>query len=796
MTMKLCICAWAAAFALTTSVFAETFSYDGEGRLSSVELAGDTVTVSDAVTIADGATVSGYGSLAFTGATTTEGLLKISADQGRAVLTGPDTLLDTNFATVLKGADLDSLAPDSATMGGASANGSGEPYNVVRGPGWMEVQFQNKPSTANKVVKARFEQSGADVVGKVLWAGYSNSLHKGADFDLLPYTSSTVATETNPKGAYGIKSIKFVRTATLSVSFEGQTTLGGVVSNANAGVCVTMKGPAPDSGATGGTGQFHLGSRSLLQLLDPHGFVIQNSLAGSFCGISVETDGSVSNPSTNFFYDVLGEKSWTVVAANASLASVTNVTAFLGGSSFNASGVAGKMYHFSNDGRTLTCQFQNSTHRDWSGHDDYLIKGVLLELRQNGSDIEGRTPAARYFYSETGAPNPIGMDIMQPNCQTGSVATSATGNGYCLMKTTLLFDRPLASAAGIRANKIARGTMTARGTPSAPASLRIDSAYGLSTYGEADILENAEMVLNANGLNETSGIANGGDFNLRVHPGGTLKQSGSNVFGTKLLVSVDGGELALGYGRTDDGSCHAYLPKLFLRNGARVTGLPPCVGKLLEEGVWKVYGSSPSVCSNGVILVGTAEGAAFDSKWVLDVADTGSGGAADFTLCGDVTHENPSANPRIEVEKRGVGVVEHDGAWLAPTRRVVKDGTWRFAANGTNAAADIALEGGGLEFAAGTTNVLGRLSVSAPATLAFEAGARVEFSDSAAEAWSLPAGGVVNITGTLDSCSLRFGTSKTLGSKVRALRFNGMKVHQSSDGYILPGPEGVLMIVR
>ena len=155
-----------------------------------------------------------------------------------------------------------------------------------------------------------------------------------------------------------------------------------------------------------------------------------------------------------------------------------------------------------------------------------------------------------------------------------------------------------------------------------------------------------------------------------------------------------------------------------------------------------------------------------------------------------------SITERTRVEKRGDGVVEHGGAWLAPARRIVKAGTWRFAANGTNAAADIALDGGGLEFAAGTTNVLGRLSVSAPATLAFEAGARVEFSDSAAEAWSLPAGGVVNITGMLDSCSLRFGTSKTLGSKVRALRFNGMKVHQSSDGYILPGPEGVLMIVR
>lgn len=797
MTTKHTICAWTAAVVLATDGFAETLTYDGENRLVSAVLTGETLTIPEDVTIAAEATVSGYGSLTFAGAVATEGQLTLSADQSQAVLTGPATLLDTSFTTVVPNADLDSLVPGFVTMGGSSASGTGKPYNVSRGPGWLEVQYHNKPATATKVVKARFEQSGSDVMGKVLWAGYSNTLREGADFDLFAYTPSTVATPDSQKNAYGVKSVKFVKLTTLDVVFAGKTTIGGVVRNDTAGVRVTMDNTSAKQ--KDGTGALDIARCSQLRISNPDGFNV-TGLSGSCGDIVIETDGFVVMPSTNFCHDVLKESEWTVVATNASLAHVTNVTATIAGSSINnTGGVTGKMYHFANDGYVLTCQVQTSVYRSWKDPNDYVVMGVQLELRQSGCNIIGRTPAARYLYSEPDGGNPIGLDLMQPNCLTGSVATAIDKSGYCLYKTTLMFDRPLPSVASITTpNRNIRGTMSVKGTAASPVSLRIDLPNGLPQYGEADVFANSEMVLHGSRpYNIEEGLAGGYQFNLRVHSGGVLKQYGQNVFGSRLFVRVDGGELALGYGREDDGSCHAYLPQVFLRNGARMTGLPPYVGRLLEEGVWKVDGSSPSVCSNGIILVGTAEGDGFASKWVLDIADTGADGAADFTICGDISHYNPETNPRIEVEKRGAGVLAHGGEWTAPTRRVIKSGAWRFAASGSNASADISLEGGSLEFSAGTTNVLGRLSVSAPATLAFGVGARVEFADSAIDAWSLPAGGVVNITGSFDERSLRFGTSNTLGSKVRALRLNGVRrVHQSSDGYILPGPGGVLLIVR
>ena len=777
------------------AVSAETLTYDGENRLTSVVLAGETVTISEDVTIATGATVSGYGSLTFSGTTATEGLLMLSSDQSQVVLTGPATLLDTNFVTVVTGADLDSLVPGSVTMGGQSANGTGNPYNVSRGPGWLEVQYHNKPSSAIKVVKARFEQSGADVVGKVLWAGYSTStmLRMGTDFDLFAYTPTAIATQDSPNNAYGIKSITFAKLTALDVVFAGKTTIGGVVSNATAGVRVTMDNTSAKQ--KDGTGAFYIAARSQSRISNPDAFTV-TGLSGSFGDIVVETDGTASNPCTNFCYDVLKEMAWTVVATNASLAHVTNITAKIAGSGAGSSDLTGYIYRFSNDGHTLTCQFQNSTYR--SAQNNWIVKGVALELRQSGCDIIGRTPAARYFISETGAGNPAGLDLLQSNCSTTKVATATTSSGYCLYKTTLLFDRPLLSVASIAdANNNLNGTLSVKGTAAAPVSIRIDSSYGLPKYGEADILANGEMVLYGGRSDSTwAGLANGQEFNLRVHSGGVLKQYGKNVFGSKLIVSVDGGELMLGYGRSDE-YCQAYLPQLFLRNGARVTGLSPRVGNLLEECVWKVYGTSPSVCSNNIILIGTKADGAFLSKWVLDVADTDSGDAADFKLCGNVTHYDPETYYRIEVEKRGAGVLEHGGEWIAPTRRIVKDGTWRFAANGNNANADMSLEGGNLEFAAGTTNALGTLTVSHPATLTFGGGARVAFADSAATTWDLPENGTINVIGAYERYSLRFGTSKTLGAKVRKFRMNGtMPMHQDSAGYIVPGPKGLEISFR
>ena len=81
----------------------------------------------------------------------------------------------------------------------------------------------------------------------------------------------------------------------------------------------------------------------------------------------------------------------TVMFTGVSLADVKSVSAWVTGDSM---GTAGKnaiatAYHYSNDGTTLTVQFQA-----YLG--DYT-KGVVLQLTQDGADIKGMALYARYF---------------------------------------------------------------------------------------------------------------------------------------------------------------------------------------------------------------------------------------------------------------------------------------------------------------------------------------------------------------------------------------------------------------
>ena len=81
----------------------------------------------------------------------------------------------------------------------------------------------------------------------------------------------------------------------------------------------------------------------------------------------------------------------TVLFTGMNLVDVKSVSAWVTG---DAMGTAGKSapataYYYSNDGTTLTVQFQV-----YLG--DYT-KGVVLQLTQEGADIKGKTLYARYF---------------------------------------------------------------------------------------------------------------------------------------------------------------------------------------------------------------------------------------------------------------------------------------------------------------------------------------------------------------------------------------------------------------
>jgi autotransporter-associated beta strand protein len=114
----------------------------------------------------------------------------------------------------------------------------------------------------------------------------------------------------------------------------------------------------------------------------------------------------------------------TVIAANASLAAVSDIAATLAGGSITGGSTDALPYYFRNDGATAAVQFQTYN----GGH----TKCAKIELTQEGADIAARVVYAKYLLSQN---NP-GFDFDQGGA-TGSIATSFAVGGYGICQLRL-----------------------------------------------------------------------------------------------------------------------------------------------------------------------------------------------------------------------------------------------------------------------------------------------------------------------------------------------------------------------
>ena len=156
---------------------------------------GDAVTFSgDTMAFAADASVTvNRGLLRFDNAVTAVGDLNVTGGNVPAAWATADaggTLFSDVFTTVLQGFSLDEIEVDAGHLNSSASGGTGsynaEPYFVVRGEGWMELQLQQYlgPGNSTKVVKLRLEQDGTDVKAKILYAKYVLSTDAlGIDFD-------------------------------------------------------------------------------------------------------------------------------------------------------------------------------------------------------------------------------------------------------------------------------------------------------------------------------------------------------------------------------------------------------------------------------------------------------------------------------------------------------------------------------------------------------------------------------------------------------------------------------------
>lgn len=320
-----------------------------------------------------------------------------------------------------------------------------------------------------------------------------------------------------------------------------------------------------------------------------------------------------------------------------------------------------------------------------------------------------------------------------------------------------------------------------------------NSARPAATTGMATVNAGTVLQLQANAGNTAGGISyalsaeqtanqplivnNGGTLQLRSD--GDVTFAGGNSFGGlgSASVTIDVNQLTAG-------------------NSDRTITLAPG-GFNTGNTTINVEGGNGYTLNLGNVLSGATMSLAFNANTAnlaIDLIGTSKrvsaltvGGAANTTLgtLGDTT-----TGAGTTLTKIGTGTLTISRVNGYRGKTTVSGGTLRLAATDTlNPVSGIQLNGGTLDCGA-LTNHLGTLTVAdgVTSTLRIDTGGALSFADSSAITWT----GDVNIEGTLDATSLRFGNSGSAltPSQVRMMRYNSFRVDIDANGYIFEAPRG------
>ena len=424
-------------------------------------------------------------------------------------------------------------------------------------------------------------------------------------------------------------------------------------------------------------------------------------------------------------YDDGIPQSWTVVAENHSLSDLDSIDAFYHTGS-NA-GIHAPGLNLKIAGNTGSCQFQ----RTMNG----FIKCVVVELRQNGANIEACTGRYRNFHiyydgrtawdAPTGTINPEVVYGMDFNSYTGStiprrftygsfgVSDSASSEGVKNVRLRFKTGGITYAAASTAAYG---ADLTFAGSADVPLSVRTLSSTVFPSNGVITVAPHADLTLSGHVRNDMW-------TQYRVMTNGTLRISGTGQTGDYDAIDVVGGTLSLRENESavDSGS---YLSYVTLMNGACVRGKLARVGHAAQRGNWIVTGDSPSYCESGIEF--TAAGGDIARTFWLGVNDVAEG--SDFFVAGDMTDfgttQGDSGYWNVHVIKDGAGTMELSGNIVLPNEICVSNGAVRIAdgctfgvsrkrsaanGDGSETVAEIWLAGGALETAAGATNTIGKV---------------------------------------------------------------------------------------
>ena len=795
--MALCASASAESYTYTpgdTSLGdgAVTITYDGEttdiATLTANPSNNETITLTGgAATFADGATItlSSSGTVSFAERVTTKGALALARSDGAYIVWNgttalteyaakPQTWLDVSDNGSIVGTDLE---PSSLVYISTGTNCPGRIDHLVDGPSANIFTLNRVAADHTYSFRPQISTSGIRCItisrsprfgyypSTGLWA---NNKVKGLDKGHWCVATITDGGEKLGRVSdWGLTKFMVAKkgmAALANVRFDGGVVLGGGTSVA-AGMEAVVAVPEGDN-------------------------VISNAFTGDGDVRIVPMAPTTAYAGTAYLEPWI-TTSWQVIATNRSLSALTSLAGMMQGGSHapgsETGGNACNAYWLKPNpaDNTVDCQFQLKSSDN--------VKVVLAKLRQNGANVEikavkaGRVVAATY---------PVGTDLTDITLTSANLATSASTSGYGIHMITATFEG--ASSMGCvtldgSMNAMVGNQLTFDGGDR-PLYVTVTSETAFPTYGNVNVLTNADVKLRVSTLTVGEGIS-GGTSTLKVKRGGVLHRDNNGLIAKTQQVEVDGGTL------DHIGAAGVYLNYLLMKDGARMTSNSAAPRSAFDNvrSYYNVVGTEPSSIEGKGIRPYGNNTASTVRTFQINVNDVTGNDRVDCTLA-QIQAAASSNFYYYHFEKYGDGTLKLEGDGKAvQLESTLYGGTFILGASNsmTNA---VVLAGGNIAVDAGKSNALGALTVNTNATLTVGAGGSLSFASFTAGE-DLPAksiiidapleGNVLKFNGELtdEQCSFFRWKDDTAPTKFR-------KVKQDSEGYLHPFISGIVIIIN
>lgn len=773
----------------------------------------------------------------------------LKVDYGRLVIDAPSTLngnvkVSTSAAPLSFGTDkTQSISTDASHPTVVFANrqlsvlrpttgkgtGSGidamTAYNIRRGDGWLEAQFQTRGpnvDAALKCIKVRFVQSGDDIVANLVYGRYclydpTDPSHTalGYDFDVGTYNNSYNLSSTYLYQVTMVPDVSEYEVVFRRPVAGTSAVLEAVSGDINA---VTLEGSAVTNEDGEISAKLVAGTKSLVRLRNVPEATLTGPIAGSYGTLEVErtVDGNEGDMLPDVVevtiedYDAVNAyMKWTLVQEGALLKDLTNVVAKiagrgLSGKSFEpATGGSMGTFFFRNNGGSATAQVQ--WHPETTEGRSGTFKCLILEFRQGAKGVEMRIAKSAYMQNSPYVKTGFDFFALPYNYSWGKPETSATATGgYTCPYVKLTFSSGrrgmyrnvyaatfLDDQQTLNTNSMVRGEYVVKGAAGHPILLSMSThslgpQVGVTCTESNGIFQTSANVQTKDALSFTPSANRGGLLFLTQNTPGNLK-----AFGADGGVVMMGPETNVAPNSSYE-DITGYLRDIALSNGAVVAGWGFRCGFGFDQVTFSVGGESPSLIDTPITFCSR-------NKWtmndiVFDVADTtGDGiGTADLTVNGKIQVYSPTAGfDYMRLVKQGAGTLLLNGAYAPTNDVIVTEGAVQLGKCSLfGAKTKLRLNGGTFASAANTTNTVGKLSIAASSSIALGAGTSLclpepaEWAEDARLSVTQPEGAV-----------FRLGTTACLDAEtLKRVRVNGRHVVQNADGSF--SPLGTVLLLR